>query len=319
MDLKKPFYYCSECKLAISDLDDLLFIDEHSLKGFCSEECIEDYFVPLIKHYELVENSLRIKHNIVNEFGIEQEIEPLTLEEVLANPTEVYRHTNELRESYYHFIKKFPDYTVIIVGSVYRQEPSFIFLTTMSSSKEFINEFRYGEKIDWEKISDSEPQFENFELDFQKKELGQDFDEDDEYEYAGHGFINEGQDAIEDDEDMVFIQLLESKKSKLLADILMKRKESDIPFEDYNGYESCFQETLDFPDEVFEKKDNEGDVIFTYIKFFSNIHYIVSCLKRKMPGSEETTVYPILALPTTDLELCQDFRGGTRLSGPVKN
>jgi hypothetical protein len=310
MDLKKPFYYCSECKLAISDLDDLLFIDEHSLKGFCSEECIEDYYVPLIKHYELVENSLRIKHDVVNEFGIEQVIEPLTLEDVLDHPTEVYRLKNELRESYYHFIKKFPDYTVIVVCSVYRKEPSFVFLTTMSSNKDFISEFRYGEKLDWEKMSETEAEFENFELDFQKKEQGVDveFDEDEEYV-----------EEMEDDEDMVFMLLLESKKSKLLADILMKRKDSDIPFEDYNGYESCFQETLDFPDEVFEKKDNEGDVIFAYIKSFSNMHYIVSCLKRKMPGTEETIVYPILALPTTDLELCQDFRMGTRLSGPVRN
>jgi hypothetical protein len=319
MDLKKPFYYCSECKLAIADLDDLLFIDELSLKGFCSEECIEDFYVPLIKHYEIIENSLRIKHNLVNEFGIAQVIEPSVMEDVLEHPTEVFRQKNELRESYYHFIKNYPDFTVIIISSVYRKEPSFVFLSTMTSSKELINEFRYGEKINWSLDDESEPEFENFELDFQKK----DSEEDSETEYeAGYeaGYEDEEGEIMDiNDEDMVFIQLLESKKSRLLADILMKRKESDIPFEDYNGYESCFQETLDFPDEVFEKKDNEGDVIFTYIKSFTNIYYIVSCLRRKMPESEETVVYPILAIPTTDIEMYQEFRAGKRLTGPLKN
>ena len=126
-------------------------------------------------------------------------------------------------------------------------------------------------------------------------------------------------DEFEDnDEDMIFIQLLESKKSKLLADILMNRSESDIPFEDYSGYESCYQETLDFPDEVFEKKDNEGDVIFSYIKSFNNFFYIVTCLKRKL-DNDVVNVYPILALPTTDIKMCQEFRGGTKLTGPLKN
>ena len=121
---------------------------------------------------------------------------------------------------------------------------------------------------------------------------------------------------------MIFIQLLESKKSNLLAEILMTRKDSDIPFEDYDGYESCFQETLDFPDEVFEKKDKEGDMVFTYIKSFSrgteSFSYIVICLKRIIE-TDTVNVYPILAFPTTDIELCQEFSGGTRLSGPLKN
>jgi hypothetical protein len=162
-------------------------------------------------------------------------------------------------------------------------------------------EFRYGEMLNEWGTEDEEDEI-SVELE------------------ADEVFVNDHDEH--DDEDMVFIQLLESKKSNLLAEILMNRKDSDIPFEDYTGYESCFQETLDMPDEVFEKKDKEGDMIFTYIKAFSRgtetFYYIVTCLKRIMEG-ENVNVYPILALPTTDMEMCQEFRGGTRLSGPLKN
>lgn len=285
----------------MTHLDDLLFIDESSHRGFCSEECIEDFYFPFIKHFEIIETSLRAKHNLSKENGPVHIVDPEMVEEVLAHPNEVFRQSNELDEAFYHFIKHFPDFSVVVISSVYRKEASFVFLTTKTKSQVLLNEFRYGEMVtDWNAKSDDD-----------------DDDEDEEYQqtYKAEALMD---DFEEEDEDMIFIQLLESKKSKLLADILMNRRDDDIAFEDYSGYESCFQETLDFPDEVFEKKDNEGDVIFTYIKSFDKFFYIVSCLKRKI-GEDTVNVYPILALPTTDVKMCQEFRGGTRLTGPLKN
>jgi len=283
-------------------LDDLLFIDEYSHKGFCSEECIEDFYFPLIKQYELVEHSLRKKHNVLSELPPGTIIEASVVEDVLESPSEIFRQTNELNETFYNFIKHYTNFSVVVVSSVYRKEASFVFLATRTSSHGLITEFRYGEMVtDWARTEEEEDQEISVELEEQEIEMYDD-------ENA--------------DEDMIFIQLLESKKSNLLAEILMNRKEDDIPFEDYSGYESCFQDTLDMPDEVFEKKDKEGDVVFTYIKAFSRgqgtFYYIVTCLKRIMDG-ENVNVYPILALPTIDLEMCQEFRGGTRLSGPLKN
>jgi len=284
-------------------LDDLLFIDEQSQKGFCSEECIEDFYFPLIKHFEMIEHSLRRKHNLTNEVPAGTIIESDMVEATLESPSEVFRQTNELNETFYNFIKHYNDFSVVVVSSVYRKEASFVFLATKTKSQALVMEFRYGEMMsEWGvKEEDAEDEI-SVEL------------EPDEV------FVNDHDE--QDDEDMVFIQLLESKKSNLLAEILMNRKDSDIPFEDYTGYESCFQETLDLPDEVFEKKDKEGDMIFTYIKAFSRgsetFYYIVTCLKRIMEG-ENVNVYPILALPTRDMEMCQEFRGGTKLSGPRKN
>ena len=285
----------------MSHLDDLLFIDETSNKGFCSEVCIEDFYIPLIKHYEVIEESLRAKHGLLKEECASLVIDPDMLESVLINPSEVFRQKNDLNEALYYFIKHYFDFSIIIVSTVYEKEASFVFLTLRTKSEALINEFRCGEAVtDWrDEIYDPEDNDINGPLEK---------DNDDN-----------------EDEDVIFIQLLESKKSKLLGDILMKRKDSDVPFEEFSGYDTCFQETLDFPDEVFEKKDNEGDVLFSYIKAFSrgqrtedNFFYIVTCLKRKL-DSENVNVYPILGLPTTDMELCQEFRGGHQLSGPLKN
>jgi hypothetical protein len=296
--LKTPFYFCNECKKVLGHLDELLFIDEFSHKGFCSEECIEDFYFPLIRYYEIVESTLRAKHNLLKEDVAKMPVDEDMIEEVFKNPSEVYRLINELNESYYHFIKHYSGYSVIIVTAVYQKEASFVFLSTRTRSLEMLGEFRLGVSItDWKK---DDPM--NFEQ-------GPPVDKDDE------------------DEDMVFMQLLESKKSKILADILIKRLDNDIPFEDYTSYDFCFQDTLDMPDEVFERKDNEGDMLFTYIRSFSRgdqnhetFFYIIICLKRFLSEASEVNVYPLLALPTIDMDLCQEFRSGTRISsGPLKN
>ena len=126
------------------------------------------------------------------------------------------------------------------------------------------------------------------------------------------------------EEDFIFMQLLENKKSKLLAELLEKRKDDDISFEDFMLYEYCFPETLETPDEVFESLDNEGDSFYVYIKSFiketENYFYIISCLKRKnKEESPEVNVFPVLAFPTNDLDLYSEFRSGKRIAAHMKN
>ena len=301
-NFNKPIYMCSECKKIMEHLDDLLFIDEYSHKGFCSKECIEDFYLPLIKHFELIEHSLRAKHGVLAEIQDLTMIEAALIDSTLESPSEVFKMTNELNETFYNFIKHYNDFSIIVVSSVYRQEASFVFMATKTKSQALITEFRYGELLN---------------------EWGYDENEEDEIIVDLEPVDNTMEKSDEfEDEDLIFMQLLESKKSNILAEVLMNRKDDDIPFEDYSGYEFCFQETLDFPDEVFEKKDKEGDMVFTYIRAFlrddETFYYIVTCLKR-LSESDNVNVYPILALPTFDIELCQDFRGGTKLSGPLKN
>lgn len=300
--LNKPLYFCSECKKEMDDLHELLFIDEFSQKGFCSEECIEDFYFPIIKYFEAVERKLRGKHNLLEENLPNETISTVLLEETLGDPFEVYRQGNELNDFFYHFIRHYTDFSVVITAAVYSYEASFVFLTLKTNSEKLINEFRHGELLkDW-----------NVEKE----------------EALKLNLKNENAIAnVNEDEDFIFMQQLENKKSKILADVLSKIKESDISFEDYSAFESCFPETMEFPDEVFERKDNEGDVLCTYIKYFGQgsnkedcYFYIIICLRRKLNGVlDNNSIYPILGMPTNDIEMCQEFRLGTRLTGPIQN
>lgn len=313
--LKSSIYFCNECKKVMKHLDDLLFIDEFSNKGFCSEECIEDFYFPLIKHFEIIENSLRLKLNLNDENISIGPSDQTLVDEIVTSPNEIFRYTNELHETYYNFIKHYPDFTGIVISGVYRKEASFVFLSTVTRSINLVNEFRFGEKVnDWE---------------IGEQTLEQELEEslhNNDFLVEENLATESGMDNDSDEEaDMIFLTLLESKKSKILADIILGRCDDDIPFEDYPAYEFCFQDTLENPDEIFEKKDNEGDVIFYYIKTFpqgekgeESFYYIVICLKRSTDATT-VNVYPILAVPTTDMNMCQEFRSGTKLSGPLKN
>ncbi len=296
---KLSLYYCSECKKIHHHLEDLLFIEENSHKGFCSQECIEDFYAPIIRHFEVLEHTLRRKHHLLEE-SHNQIISESSIDDILNFPDVVTKSSNELFESYYSFIKNYMDYSIVIVASVYNLEASFIFLNMKTSSKKLLEEFHYEEDVT--------------SL-FNKTIKSQTFDEQELRE----------DDSLDEDEDLVFMQHLESKKSKILAEILTKRKDDDILFEEFNQFDYCFEETLDQPDEVFEFKDNEGDVIFFYLKSYSsgglslnNFTYIIIALKHKS-DIENVNVYPILAIPTLDHELSQEFRKGFRLSGALKN
>ncbi|MFA6238613.1 MAG: hypothetical protein WC635_14865 [Bacteriovorax sp.] len=289
MKFNRPLYYCTECKLVVPTLDRLLFIEDNSSKGFCSEACIEDFYLPIIKHFEVLESRIRIRLNIENEkitFNID---EKKMVDEVLGSPSEVLTLRNELNEEIFTYIKHFENFSSIVICTVYKGEGSFIFLSTQTKSREFLRELRDGNKSSSEALPPS------------------------------------GSDEFNmDEEDFNFMQLLEFKKSKLLAELLAQRKDSDISFENFNEYEFCFQECLDSPDEIFDFKDNEGDSFFVYIKSFikdsSDFFYIISCLKRK--GSEEddsVSVFPVLAFPTNDVDLYSSWRTGKKIAGHIKN
>ena len=286
MKIKDPLYYCSECKKIINNLDQLLFVENHSSKGFCSETCIEDFYRPIMFHFEKIAKTARINLGIEFEDISTGLDEKQLVEDILANPSEIWQTPNELNEKIFSYIKRYSDFSAVLIGIFYNEDASFILLLEKTKSENLLNELRGHEKIN-----------------FSAKAVA---------------------DAEFTEEDFTFMQLLESKKSKLLADLLLKRKDDDIAFEDFAKFEKFFEQTLQDPDEVFETKDNEGDIFFNYIKNYSEgnraFFYIISCLKRiDSETSTEINVFPVLAFPTNDLNLFSEFRIGTRISGQLKN
>lgn len=288
MRFNRPLYYCSECKTVVSDLDRLLFIEAETTKGFCSEKCIEDFYNPLIAHFEKCEKKIReelsLSHEVIRSSLDDKEL----IEAVIASPNEVWENRNELKECLYTYIRHFEDYSAVVIATVYNEEASFVFFRTLTKSKALLDEFRSSDKTQRQALPAEE-----------------------EREFS--------------EEDMAFMQELENKKSRLLADLLVKRKDHDIPFEEFSDYESCFQDCLETPDEIFETKDKEGDTFFIYIKSFlrgsKTFFYIISCLKRKDTETpEDVHIFPVLAFPTIDMNLVRDFRNGSKIAaGPLKN
>ena len=181
MKFNHPLYYCCECKTILDSLDKLLFVEENSTKGFCSEACIEDFYTPLIRHFENIELKIRKKLNIVDE-KINMSMSDIQLvDDVLLSPGEVWKASNELDEDIFTYIKRYTDYSGIVICKVYNGEASFVFFSTTTNSPDFISEFRTGEKIN------------KSELSHDNEEYPEEFSE----------------------EDFNFMQLLENKKSKL--------------------------------------------------------------------------------------------------------
>jgi len=55
----EPIYFCNQCKKIITALEDLLFVEDGVSRGFCSEKCIEQFFMPIVQYFEKMEKNLR--------------------------------------------------------------------------------------------------------------------------------------------------------------------------------------------------------------------------------------------------------------------
>ncbi len=136
-------------------------------------------------------------------------------------------------------------------------------------------------------------------------------------------------------------EIIERKKSEILATILSLHTEADIPLESYIDYDKFSEETLNEADEIYEAKDKYGDSIVTYIKSFNDINtsifYIVVCLKADSISlknielenlgidevedlkNSQMTIFPVISFPTRSAEVYREFKQGKLLSGHISN
>ena len=294
------FYFCCECKKHVESVEALVFVEENSNRGFCSNECIEDFYYPIVKFFENYEHDIRISLGITQEkLGVANTRDISAM--IVGSPSEVFKYENELGESIHIFIKDLHDHYGIVVGLVCNREVSFVYACVFSNSQDLIDCYRLGRQIAIDRY--------RIPLKAKKEEKKEEIEKE-----RGETIMEEGRERNE------LIESLEYKKSKFLADLLMRVGPEDIQFENYFHFEDAFAETIQRPDEVFEERDEEGDILFIYIKTFaknmhakSDYYYIVSCLKYKKANGE-FEIYPVLAFPTIDLEICNQYRSGKKVS-----
>lgn len=273
----------------------LLFVEEGTPRGFCSESCIEKYYSPLIGHFEQTESELRSQLGCVGEDVIEYRERPESIDRLLSHPDEVWCLRNEMHEEIYSFISKQKaddgtDVYLISLNFVFNKSVSFVFLVTATKSPLLVSEFQIGIPAEVD-LSETKAQG-NFSV----------------------------------DRDIMLE--LERKKSQYLAIILVNSIPSDIREDSYHLYASFEEKTISHPDEVYRFIDDDKDVIFSYIASFAHegtsFFYVVLFWA---PGNEveldleagSEAILPITSFPTINGDLVKFFRKGELISGNLRN
>lgn len=292
MKINQSLYYCTECKRVVDDVDSLLFVEENTTKSFCSEECIENFFRPLTKHYQSLEKSLRQKYGIEIEAIETNKDDEILMEMASKSAHEIWICPNQLGEEVYSFIYHHRDFSIVILCTVFNYSPSYVYLFTKTKHKDFLEHFRIGTMIE-------NPQ------------------------HFLHDSKKEDEKAQQE-----FITLLEAKKSSFLAMLLEMQNPNDIQIDQFHMYEKYFEGTLNFPDEVYLTEDKEHDEVLVYIKSHEVQHhsffYYAICLRMPRHENNENeegvySMFPILAFPSVDPEINRFFRQGTLVAGHLRS
>ncbi|TNF31480.1 MAG: hypothetical protein EP319_01970 [Deltaproteobacteria bacterium] len=287
-------YFCNQCKKILNNVEDLLFVEEDSSRGFCSEKCIENFYSPLFKHYEAKEKELRSELGIQNETCLKLLEKSELVDKLFSAPLEIYHSMNELEEEIYSFIGKFPqdkgkEIWLISLCYVYDAKPSFVFLLTATENEEFVDHFRIGDPV--EDIEDFLATDEEMEVSGDPKQI---------------------------------LETVEQKKSSLLAQMIEERSPHDIPIEEFANYEPFFEPTIENPDEVYTYMDEDGDTLYTYIKAYErdgcSFYFFVVCYNFSSNPNEQTeSLLPIISFPSLDADTYKKHSKGERISGSLKS
>jgi hypothetical protein len=294
--MSKKLYFCNCCRKKIDQIEDLLFVEE-SKRGFCSEDCIVDFFTPYMKSFDREEVSMREAIGIEpGEIDVDLFQDRGYFEDTLYSSAEVWLEKNELQEEFYTHINPIVDgLFYVLICTYYEGEPSFVFFKTITRSSDLIQYYRRGKPVTNDcNIEDNES-----DVLSEKSSLDE---------------VSLPAEVVED---------IDLKKSEYLADLLERKKETDIPFEEYPLYDDYITLTLDEPDDEYHSEDQAGDKIFTFIKSFQksgkSFFYIVICLSVDIPDSTNSALMPVITFPSIDDELYKFYAVGDKKSSRLTN
>ena len=285
------------------NLQELLFIEETNSRGFCSQECIESFYEPVVEFFQNREEELRSHFGLLDEGCLDLLSEEENIESIIFNADKKIDFKNQIGDSFTTLIKevsgpdKKPAYLSALV-SIYGGKPSFVYYVTATQNKDFLEQLTMGQD------NSSEATVEEL------------------LEAGEEGF---GTMVVDD----TFIDLIERKKSKILAMLIANRAQKDIPFEKFVEYEAYVGKTMESPDEIYMEVDDDGDKIYKYIKVYAdkqnNFYHFVLCTpyeKATKDSSQEESMealLPILSFPSIESEFIKGMKSGKLISGILKN
>lgn len=262
-----------------------LFVEEEVGRIFCSENCIAAFFTPEIDRLEK-EFFRRLSTSDLN--GEEREALAHLRWITLQEPDEVWREKTLSGDYRYTLVSEFKPGAkkvwCVCVCLFLKGEPSFLYMAFPTRNAGMVNHYRKGEQIQWEppaqrSASATQPPTEETG---KSDRLGTAWTEDETF----------------------------------LAQFSRERSAEDIPVEEFSNYESCVEETLEGPDEVWSiQTGGEASLkLFHFIRYYEpeNFWYVIVA---RETTEDDQQIEIIDLFPTSDSTLVDHYRQGEQEVG----
>jgi hypothetical protein len=270
-------------------------VEEERGRVFCSEDCIAAYFAPEIARLEK-EFFRRLSPSDLS--GEEREqlahLRWITLQE----PDEVWREKTLSGDFRYSLISEFQPGNdriwCVCLCLFLRGEPSFLFLSFATKDQELVAHYRRGERMQW--VRSKGP------VESTRSEPPTPMNEE------------EGSDQLKLD------RLAEpwTEDETFLARLTSERSPDDVPPEEWGLYQSCLEETLQEPDEVWTVRPGGADspALYHFIRQYPDespgVWYVIIA---RETAEDEEQIEILDAFPTKDRALVDRYRTGEQEVG----
>lgn len=305
---------CAHCAKSLTAGDRALFVEEELGRTFCSEDCIGEYFSPEVERLE-AEYQAQLSAD---------DLKPEEREELahlrwstLREPDEVWREKTLSGDYRYTLIAEFqpadrPIWCVCL-SLFLRGDPSFMFLSIITRNAALVDRYRRGERMSWikrtteEKVSAAHPKPSAEQMALDGTVVPADQLEMLEAEAPTDGLA----DGWSTDE-------------AVRAALGAGRRSDDIPNDEFGAYQSCMEETLEAPDEVWSLVAEQAEApsgedtsvrMFHFIRHYETgetpFWYLI--VAKEVPDEDHLEV--LEAFPTRDIDLVERYRQGSQEIG----
>ncbi len=278
--------YCQNCAKALRETDRILFVEEEIGRIFCSETCIAAFFTPEIERLEK-EYYRRLSSTDLS--GPEREnlahLRWITLQE----PDEIWQEKTPTGDYRFTLISEFQPGNkriwCVCICLFLRNEPSFLYLAFPTRNAAMLHHYRKGDQVQLKQQNPTLP---------------------------SHSLSSSDGLADHWTEDETF-----------RAQLRQERSHNDIPVDEYEQYQSCVEETLENPDEVWSlvlehKKGQNSLRLYHFIRSYPNkkpcVWYII--VAREIDDEEQIEILD--TFPTRDASLVDHYRKGQQEVGALE-
>ncbi len=306
---------CAHCGKSLTSGDRALFVEEERGRTFCTEDCIGEYFSPEVERLEAEYHAQLSASDL--QADEREELAHLRWS-TLREPDEVWREKTLSGDYRYTLIAEFQpaDRPVwcVCLSLFLRGEPSFMFLSIITRNAALVDRYRRGERMSWikrsteDKVSAAHPRPTAEQLALDGTVIPADQLEVLSSEAPTDGLA----DGWTTDE-------------AVRAALGAGRRADDIPNEEFGSYQSCMEETLEAPDEVWSLVAEQSVApstgedtsvrMFHFIRHYESgeVPFWYLIVAKELPDEDHLEV--LEAFPTRDIELVERYRQGSQEIG----